>query len=276
MRRGAGRSGRLRLTTRFRAPFYVGLTSRPTNPDLGRDNENVARGSLIGAVIAAVLVLALPAFASPLPKSLDLYLLGARMIHSELALKAPDGGQNHDFQLDRGRLLKRYAAGSLEVAEENGNATLNVAAGARVILNGRSSNLRALRAGMQVLVSHDHDLPAEAVYASAAARAAPNLPRGIVSFLLGGRMMRAEIYLKSADGMLHDYLLDHGRVRQVGPTSLTLREADGTLVPIDISASARVKLNGQNASLAELRRGMMATTMRDGETPADLVYATGR
>ncbi|HEX6491613.1 MAG TPA: hypothetical protein VF002_09620 [Gaiellaceae bacterium] len=236
----------------------------------------MARGSLIGAVIAAVLVLALPAFASPLPKSLDLYLLGARMIHSELALKAPDGGQNHDFQLDRGRLLKRYAAGSLEVAEENGNATLNVAAGARVILNGRSSNLRALRAGMQVLVSHDHDLPAEAVYASAAARAAPNLPRGIVSFLLGGRMMRAEIYLKSADGMLHDYLLDHGRVRQVGPTSLTLREADGTLVPIDISASARVKLNGQNASLAELRRGMMATTMRDGETPADLVYATGR
>ena len=227
------------------------------------------------AAFAGALALALPALALPLPRGLDTYLLGPRMIHSEGALQTPDR-VNHDFQLDRGRLLKRFAAGSLVVAERNGtNATLKVAPSARVLLNGRSSSLRALRPGMQVVVSHDHDLPADAVYASST-KAAANLPHVISSFLLGGRMLRAEIALSSVDGVLHDYLLDRGRIKQVGPSSLVLREVDGTIVTINLSATVHVTLNGQNASFTQLRKGMMATTMRDGDTPADSVYATGK
>jgi hypothetical protein len=227
------------------------------------------------AAFAGALALALPALALPLPKGLDTYLLGPKMIHSEVALQTADG-LLHDFQLDRGRLLKRLAAGSLVVSERDGtNASLKVSPSARVLLNGRSSSLRALRPGMQVVVSHDHDLPADAVYASST-KAAPNLPHAISSFLLGGRMVRAEIALRSVDGVLHDYLLDHGRIKQLGPASLMLREVDGTIVTINVSATAHVTLNGQSASFAQLRKGMMATTMRDGDTPADSVYATGR
>jgi hypothetical protein len=38
----------------------------------------------------------------------------------------------------------------------------------------------------------------------------------------------------------------------------------------------RVKLNGKTASFVQLRRGMTATVMRDGEKPADQVWATGK
>jgi hypothetical protein len=38
----------------------------------------------------------------------------------------------------------------------------------------------------------------------------------------------------------------------------------------------RVKVNGKSASYAQLRRGMMATTMHDGEKPAEQIWATGK
>jgi hypothetical protein len=47
-------------------------------------------------------------------------------------------------------------------------------------------------------------------------------------------------------------------------------------VSVEVSTTAHVKLNGKNAGYFELRKGMMATTMRDGDKPADQVYATGK
>jgi hypothetical protein len=57
---------------------------------------------------------------------------------------------------------------------------------------------------------------------------------------------------------------------------LTLREKDGTTVTINISPTAHVKLNRQNANFVQLRKGMMATTIHDGDKAADQVYATGK
>jgi hypothetical protein len=37
-----------------------------------------------------------------------------------------------------------------------------------------------------------------------------------------------------------------------------------------------VKLNGKNASFLQLRKGMMATTIRDGDKPAEQIFATGK
>ena len=231
------------------------------------------------AALACALVLALPALAlaraAAVPKPTALYLFGGRMIRAEVGLKTADRTL-HDFRIDRGRLTKRYAAGALTLAERDGTkVTIKVAASAHVVLSAKGSNLRALRAGMQVAVPRDGDLPADTVYASGP-RGTPKIPYTLVSSLLGGRMLRAEIALKSADNVLHDYLLDRGRIRQVNGTTVVIREGDGTVVSVPVSPFARVKLNGKSASYAQLRRGMTATTMRDGDKPADQVWASGR
>ena len=230
------------------------------------------------AALACACLPALPALAlarvATVPRPTAAYLLGPRMIKAEIAVKTPDRVL-HDFRIDRGRLTKRYAAGALTLAERDGTKNaIKVASSARVLLNGKQSNLRALRAGMQVAVSRDGDLPGDSVYASA--KSTPTIPHATVSFLLGARMLRAEIALKSADNVLHDFLLDHGRIRQVNGATLVLREADGNVVTIGTSPFARVKLNGKSASYAQLRRGMMATAMRDGDKPADQIWATGK
>ena len=231
------------------------------------------------ALLSCALVLALPAVAAArppaVPRATAIYLLGGKMIRSEIAIKSSDGVV-HDFRVDRGRLTRRYAGGMLIFAERDGTkASVKVASSARVLLNGKPASLRNLRAGMQVAVPRDGDHPADIVYASGPKRT-PTIPYASVSYLLGNRMLRAEIALKSADGVLHDYLLDRGRIKQVAVSGLVLREGDGTAVTITVSPFARVKINGRPAGYSQLRRGMMATTMRDGDKPADQIWATGK
>ena len=101
------------------------------------------------------------------------------------------------------------------------------------------------------------------------------LPGALSSYLLGPKMVKAEIILKDGSG-LHDYRLDQGKIRAVGPSSITLFERTGELVTIPIAPGARVTLGGKTVSLAALRRGMRATTMREGGSPAISVQAARR
>jgi hypothetical protein len=225
------------------------------------------------AVAALALVPAAFAAGGVLPRSVSSYLLGPKLIRAEIAVK---GGQSvHGFWVDRGKLLKRYSAGSLKLLERNATTvTVPVSASARVTLNGRLVTVRALRAGMQIAVAHEDNVAATAVYATSARAAAPKLPVGLATSLLGNKLIRGELAVK--DTVLHDYRLDRGRITQVAVTTLTLHEADGTDVTVAVSPTARVKVNGQNAIFVQLHRGMMAVTMHDGDKPADQIYATGK
>jgi len=234
----------------------------------------VAKRGLIVALLACTAVLAAPALAGQLlPKSVSSYLLGPKLIRGELYVQA--GAVQHDYQLDRGRLQKRYANGQLTIIKQAGPISVKVAPLARVLLNGKPVGVRALRARMQVAVLHDKELPAQLVWAST--KSPPNLPIPVTNLLLGSQLVRGEIAVASGDPTApHDYLLDHGRIRQVGASTLTLRERDGTVVTINVSPTARIKLNGKNASFLQLQKGMMALTIHDGDKPADQVFATGR
>ena len=105
----------------------------------------MARRGLKIAVLACVAAVAAPAFgARPVPTSVSSYLLGAKMIRGEFVVKA---NGLHDYRLDRGKLLRRYAAGSLNLLQRDGTKTpVKVASSARVFLNGAPSTLRRLRA----------------------------------------------------------------------------------------------------------------------------------
>jgi len=233
----------------------------------------MTRRGLTIAVLACVAALATPALAArPLPPSMTSYLLGPKLIQAELFVQAK--GVQHDYFLDRGRLQRRYTNGQLTIVKQSGPITVKVAANARVLLNGKPSSLRALRARMQIAVLHDKELPAQQVWASS--KSAPTLPAAVTTLLLGNQMVRAEIGVASADPSApHDFLLDHGRIKQVGVSTLTLGERDGTVVTINVSPTAHVKLNGKNATFVQLRKGMMATTIRDGDKPAEQIFGTG-
>jgi hypothetical protein len=118
--------------------------------------------------------------------------------------------------------------------------------------------------------------------ASAAAIAALALAQGgaaslgsLGNFFFGPKLVRAEV-ITSEGGVIHDYRVDRGRIRAVTPSGLTLFEKDGTTVAVPVASTANVTLGGATVPLTRLKRGFMATTVRDGAASASIVVATRR
>ena len=101
------------------------------------------------------------------------------------------------------------------------------------------------------------------------------LPGSLGNYFFGPKLVRAEVLVKDG-GVLHDYRIDRGVIRSKADGTLTLLERDGTLVPIPVAATAAITLNGRPVGYAALRRGMVATVIRDGDAPANEVRATRR
>ena len=101
------------------------------------------------------------------------------------------------------------------------------------------------------------------------------LTRGLEDFFFGPKLVRAQVILRDAAGV-HDYRIDRGRVRNVTGDSLTLLERDGTVVAVPVSPNAEVLFRGRRVTLGALRRGMTATTVREGDAGAHIVQASLR
>src|ERR671932_2323089 len=101
------------------------------------------------------------------------------------------------------------------------------------------------------------------------------LPGSLANYLLGPKMVKAEIILKQGK-TTYDYRLDQGKVRAVSSTSVTLWERTGEVVTIPVSPGARVTLGGKTVLLTALKKGMRVQTVRNGSAPADTVLAFGR
>jgi len=119
-----------------------------------------------------------------------------------------------------------------------------------------------------------------AIAVSAAAVSALALVQGgaaglnsLGSFFFGPKLVRAEV-ITNEGGVIHDYRVDRGRIRAVTSSSLTLFERDGTLVTVPVAGTADVRLGGFSVPLTKLRRGFVATTVRDGAASASIVQAT--
>ena len=66
----------------------------------------------------------------------------------------------------------------------------------------------------------------------------------------------------------HTLTLDHGRITQVSPTQLTLREPDASVTVIPLTPQALVRVFGVDLTIYSLKRGMNAMTMRIDGGPA--------
>jgi hypothetical protein len=115
-------------------------------------------------------------------------------------------------------------------------------------------------------------LSAAAVAAAALAVAQSGAagPGSLGAFFFGPKLVRAEVVL-SDQGTLHDYRIDRGHIRAVSADSISLLERDGTLVTVPVAAGADVRLRGRSVRLQRLRRGLVATTIREGDAPATVV-----
>jgi hypothetical protein len=100
-------------------------------------------------------------------------------------------------------------------------------------------------------------------------------PQSLTSYLLGSKMVKAEIVVKDK-GVTHDFRIDQGKIRSIGPSSITLFERTGDLVTIPVSAGAKITLGGRTVALAGLKRGMRAQTLREGTGPAVTIQAFKR
>ena len=101
------------------------------------------------------------------------------------------------------------------------------------------------------------------------------LPGSLANYLLGPKMVKAEIVLKQGK-TTYDYRIDQGKIRAVSSTSVTLWERTGEVVTIPVSPGARVTLGGKTVLLTALKKGMRVWTVRNGGAPADIVQAFRR
>jgi hypothetical protein len=99
------------------------------------------------------------------------------------------------------------------------------------------------------------------------------LPGSLGSYFFGPKLVRAEVLVKDG-GVLHDYRIDRGVIRAKANGSLSVLERDGSLVTIAVAPGATITIAGQAATFSALRRGMVATIIRDGDAPANEVRAT--
>ena len=98
------------------------------------------------------------------------------------------------------------------------------------------------------------------------------LPGQLGNYFFGPKLVRADVLVKDG-GALHVYRVDRGTIRNKVGGSLELRERDGTNVTIAISPTAVITIGGRRVPYAMLRRGMVATVIREGDAPATEVRA---
>lgn len=94
------------------------------------------------------------------------------------------------------------------------------------------------------------------------------LPRSIVNQFFGSRMIRAEVIVQ-APGGAQDWRIDRGVVTAASSSSVTLKEADGTVVTIDVSPVARLQ------GVRRLRPQMRVVVYRQANAPAELLQVEG-
>jgi hypothetical protein len=97
----------------------------------------------------------------------------------------------------------------------------------------------------------------------------------LARYLFGPRLVRAEVILDDR-GTIRDVRVDRGRIVRVRPGAIVLRERDGRRLAIPLAPAVRVQIDSVDASVSALRRGMVATTVRDGDGPAGQVLAVTR
>ncbi len=89
-------------------------------------------------------------------------------------------------------------------------------------------------------------------------------------------VLLALVLAGTASARTHALVVDRGIVQSVSSSALVLRALDGSTVTITIGPATRVRVNGQPASIGDIRPGFVAAALHDGAQPAVEVRAFGK
>jgi hypothetical protein len=128
-----------------------------------------------------------------------------------------------------------------------------VTIGALVIVGGSYVGAQALSAGPQTIALTQAQTPPS----SSAAPNGRHLGLGL------RRLVHGDIVVQGKkDGQLRNVRLDHGVLRSVNGTTLSIKEADGSTVDVPTTEQARIIRDGQQAKITDLKAGDNVWTMR--------------
>ena len=217
---------------------------------------------MLGLSLAACLVAAGSAFA--IPKALINQFTGPRLIRAEVLVLAADGSAQ-DYRIDRGVVVSAAGA-TLQIRELNGDI-VPVALPAGTTTNARANGGGGggqYRRGMRVVVYQLTGATPTVVQAD-----------GVSAQFFGPRLIRAEVLVLGAGGVPQDYRIDRGSVVSAASGTLTLREANGDVVPVSVDPAATVQGGGRRATPTNLKRGLRVVVYRQANAPAELVQVEG-
>jgi hypothetical protein len=100
--------------------------------------------------------------------------------------------------------------------------------------------------------------------------------QAIVNQLFGARMIRAEVVVRGPGGTPLDYRVDRGVITSVTPTTLELREQDGTTASITLATGTQVTGRPRIETVTQLRRNLRVLVFRQANGPAELIRIEGR
>ena len=101
------------------------------------------------------------------------------------------------------------------------------------------------------------------------------LPRSIINQFFGNRLVRAEVIVQAPGGS-QDWLIDRGVITSVAAGTVTVREADGRNVTVQVDPNARIQGHPRVFSVARLRPRLRVVLYHQANAPAQLVQVEGK
>jgi hypothetical protein len=100
------------------------------------------------------------------------------------------------------------------------------------------------------------------------------LTKAVINQFFGNNLIRAEVLVQS-NGTTQDWRIDRGVITSISGGVVTLREKDGTSVPVPVDPNARVQGPPRYASVSRLRPRLRVILYHQANLPADLVQVEG-
>jgi hypothetical protein len=185
-----------------------------------------------------------------LRKAIVQQVFGPRVVRLEAIEKRPVAGST-DWRVDIGSITA-VSPTQLTLREADGRLQpIPLSSATRVMRNGHELLLAQLRPHGRALVTWPASGAAQSVDVGQFPRW---LRKAIVRQLLGGKLVRLEAIEKKPVNGSTDWRVDRGVITAVSPTQLTLREADGRVQAIPLSAATEVVRQGRSLAPDQLAR----------------------
>jgi len=182
------------------------------------------------------------------------------------------GGEIGDYRVYRGTVRKMRGR-QLTLSQRDGSVVrVRLSSATQIRIDNRRVVAKRVRPGMRATVMRNGNAAASWLYI---AKRLPDKSRLKIKSLLSGGFLRAEV-ISWVDGELLDSRADTGIIESADDVSLTLQEADGATVPMQIDSATQVWVNNMSSIATDLTAGMNATTIGNGEGLVSQIWAQGK